>query len=105
MEKWKAIKKASFVFEGETLEIVQEFEYLGIIIKASGIFNTGISERSTKALKVFFMIRKKFQSSFIFPTLQCRLFDTCVNPILLYCTEIWSPYSLDFVKLAPKINK
>ena len=47
------------------------------------------------------MIRKKFQSSFVFPTLQCRLFDTCVKPILL---EIWSPYSLIFVKLASKVN-
>ena len=51
------------------------------------------------------MIRKKIQSSFIFLTLQCRLFDTCVKPILLYCTEIWSPYSLKFVKVASKISK
>ena len=51
------------------------------------------------------MIRKKFQTSFIFPTLQCRLFNTCVTPILLYCTEIRSPCSLNFVKVALKINK
>ena len=50
------------------------------------------------------MIRKKIQSSFIFPTLQCRLFDTCVKPIFLYCTEIWSPYSLNFVKVPLKSN-
>ena len=78
--------------------------FLGIIIKASGIFTKGISELSNKALKVFFMIRKKFQSSFIFPTLLCRLFDTCVK-ILLYCSEIWSPYCINFVKLASKENR
>ena len=29
---------------------------------------------------------------------------TCVKPILLYCTEIWSPYSLNSVKVASKSN-
>ena len=100
----RLIEKYHFVFENETFEIVQEFKYLEIIIKASGIFTEGISELSNKALKVLFMIRKKFQSSFIFPTLQCRLFDACVKPILLYCSEIWSPYSLNFVKIASKVN-
>ena len=54
------MKKHCFVFESEALEIVQEFKYLGIVIKASGIFTKGISELSNKALKVLFMIRKKF---------------------------------------------
>ena len=48
----RLLKKHHFVFERETLEIVQEFKYLGIIIKASGIFNKGISELINKALKV-----------------------------------------------------
>ena len=100
----RLIKKHQFVFESEALETVQEFKYLWIIIKASGIFTKGISELSNRALKVLFMIRKKFHSSFIFPTLQCRLFDACVKPILLYCSEIWSPYSLNFVKIASKVN-
>ena len=61
------------MFERETLEIVQEFKFLWIIIKASGIFNKGISELSNQALKVIFIIRKTFQLLFVFPTLQCRL--------------------------------
>ena len=79
---------------------------MGIIIKDSGIFTKGIhvSELSNKALKVPIMIRKKIQSSFIFPTLQCRLFDACLKPILLNCSEIWRPYSLNFVRIASKVN-
>ena len=42
----KLIKKHHFVFESKALEIVKEFKYLGIIIKASGIFTKGISELS-----------------------------------------------------------
>ena len=56
----RLLKKHHFVFERETLEIVLEFKYLGIIIQASGIFNKGISELINKALKVIFMIRKNF---------------------------------------------
>ena len=100
----RLLKKHHFLFESKTLEIVQEFKYLGIIIKASGIFTKGIPELSNKNLKVLFIVRKKFHSSFIFPTLQCRLFDASVKPILLYCSEIWSPYSLNFVKIASKVN-
>ena len=38
---FEKVKKHHFVFEREILEIFQEFKYLGIIIKASGIFNKG----------------------------------------------------------------
>ena len=40
----RLMKKHCFIFESEALEIVQEFKYLGIVIKASGIFTKGISE-------------------------------------------------------------
>ena len=95
----KLLKRQLFFYGEKTLENVQEFKYLGIIIKSSGIFSKGISELSNKALKVLFMIKRKFQSSFIFPTLQIRLFDACVKPILLYCCELWSPYSININKI------
>ena len=75
----KLLKRQLFFYGEKTLENVHEFKYLGIIIKSSGIFSKGISELSNKALKVLFMIKRKFPSSFIFPTLQIRLFDAWSN--------------------------
>ena len=42
-------------------------------------------------MKVLFMIRTRFHSSYIYPALQFKLFDASVKPILLYCYEVWSP--------------
>ena len=56
----KLLKRQLFFYGEKTLETVQEFKYLGIIIKSSGIFSKGISELSNKALKVLFMIKRKF---------------------------------------------
>ena len=56
----KLIKKSFFFFFrfGNTLlKTVLEYKYLGIIIKASGVFNRGISYLSNKALKGVYMIR------------------------------------------------
>ena len=68
--------------------MVQEFKYLGIRIRASGIFTRDVADLSNKALKVMFMLRQKIQTSYIYPELHFRLFDACVKPILLYCCEV-----------------
>ena len=56
----KLLKRQLFFYREKTLENVQEFKYLGIIIKSSGTFSKGISELSNKALKVLCMIKRKF---------------------------------------------
>ena len=56
----RLLKSNKFTFNKIPLEAVQEFKF-GVIIMASGTFTKGITELSNKALKVIFMIRKKFQ--------------------------------------------
>ena len=51
----KLIKKHKFYYEGEAVQTVQEYKYLGIVIKSSGIFKKGISELQNKAKKVPFL--------------------------------------------------
>ena len=60
----------------ETLvSLVNEFKYLGIIFKPSG---------------TIFCIRKSLCSENMNVVLHMKLFDSCVKPILLYCSEIWA---------------
>ena len=61
------MKKHCFIFESETLEIVQEFKFLRIVIKTSGIFTKGISELSNKPLKVLFYDQEKNSVIIHFP--------------------------------------
>ena len=57
----------------DIIEMVQEFKYLGIRIKAPGVLSRGVTDLSNKALKVMFMLRQIFQTSYIYPELYFRL--------------------------------
>ena len=56
-------------------------------MRASGTYTNAIQYLSNKALKVIFMIRRRFQTEFINAKLLLKLFDACVKPILLYGSE------------------
>ena len=51
-----------------------------------------------KALKVIFMIRRRFQTEFINAKLLLKLFDACVKPILLYDSELWSVFNINMCR-------
>ena len=77
---------------------VQEYKYLGILMRASGRFTNVIQYLSNKALKVVFMIRRQFQTESLNPSLLLKLFDICVKPVLLYRSELWSIFNLNVSK-------
>ena len=56
----KLFKKYRFFLNDVVLENVQE--YLGLLMRASGTFTNTIQYLSNKALKVIFMIRRRFQT-------------------------------------------
>ena len=89
----KVLKGYNFLLEEQSLELVSEYKYLGIkkcIFKPSGSFPFAIHYLSKKASKAMFCIRKTLYSEKLNAFLHPRLFDACVKPILLYCSEIWS---------------
>ena len=73
-----------FTYFGKALECVNEYKYLGILFKPSGSFSAAISHLCRKASKAMYSIRRSLFSDKI-----NTLFDSCVKPILLYCSEIW----------------
>jgi hypothetical protein len=86
----KVLKGYNFSFEEQSLELVSEYKYLGIIFKPSGSFSFAINYLSKKASKAMFCIRKTLYSEKLNAISHVKLFDACVKPILLYCSEIWS---------------
>ena len=87
----KVLKGYIFSFEEQFLELVSKYKYLGIVFKPSGSFSFAIHYLSKKAsIKAMFCIRKTLYSEKLNAFLHLRLFDACVKPILLYCSEIWS---------------
>ena len=80
----KVLKGYTFSFEEQSLELVSEYKYLGS-------FSFAIHYLSKKAsIKAKFCICKTLYSEKLNAFLHLRLFDACVKPILLYCSETWS---------------
>ena len=85
----RKIIKDMFTFRNATIEQTMEYKYLGIIFKPSGVFSEAINLLCKKASKAIFCIRKMLFSDKMNVPAHIRLFESCISPILLYCSEIW----------------
>ncbi|MCG8047974.1 MAG: reverse transcriptase family protein, partial [Candidatus Thiodiazotropha endolucinida] len=89
-----------FYYDGNELEIVNKFVYLGITFTTGGSFHETQNSLAGKALKAIFKMNKylyKFTDISIKHRLE--LFDKLIAPILGYSAEIWG-----FIK-APAIER
>ena len=86
--------------QGQTLEEVQSFPYLGSEVDQSGKVKKEIAVRLEKAGRVYQMWRRKvFRSRDISITTKMRAFQTLVMSVLLYGAETWPVTQLDIWKL------
>ena len=76
----KLRKKATFEFDNKNLEIVDEYKYLGIL-NFNGKFNVAVRNLCEQA--------RKAMVSLINKTCKLNLFESTIQPILLYGCEIW----------------
>jgi hypothetical protein len=79
---------------GEALECVKFYKYLGVIISANGSTKKMEQDRIVKAKKAMYTIKKALGSTLnTAPQLSMSLFDKQVEPILTYGCTIWGPPS------------
>ena len=89
----KPEKYGAFRLGGQVIEIVTTFCYLGIEMSANGSFKRGIHRLYNKASKAYFALRNDFNFyNGTSPKTIMRLFDIMIQPIALYCSEIWGCY-------------
>ena len=96
------LKGHNFLFGYNMIELVNEYKYLGIYFRSSGVFTQGIEYLCNKALKAIFCIRKALMSDGMNAGLYVTLFNHCVKPIFLYGSEVWS---LDFIINKPGLPR
>ena len=77
-------------YKNLTVENVKEFKFLGSVIKSNGSLVTSTEDLCNKARKVFFSV-KSYTSAFtgVPVSVACNLFDTLINPILTYNSEVF----------------
>ena len=88
-------KKYAFHLNGKSLEITNEYQYLGLKLKPSGSFSLAVQELNDKATRAWFGIsniifkNKRMEVDRIF-----SLFDSLVTPVATYGSALWLPYTI-----------
>lgn len=96
--KGRCNKNIQFKFQNETIEVVEQYKYLGIYLGRSGSYAVAkkhIAEQGNKAL--FALIRKTRNLNLPYD-IQIDLFEKTIKPILLYGSEIWGYGNIDIIE-------
>ena len=106
-------KKHNFTYNEETVDIVNEFKYLGIIFKNNGRFLSAIKLIKAQANKAMRYIISRARAKNMPIDIQLKLFDTLVIPIMTYGAEVWGfehlnmldQLELQFLKLVMNVRR
>ena len=83
-------RNLAFFYDGELLEIVSKFKYLGIVFTSGGSFSEAQNTLAGQAQKAIFKMNTYlYKFTFLSPRHKLELFDKLVTPILNYGSEIW----------------
>lgn len=95
MKKSKIVKintesEMRIFIEGEGIENVQEFCYLGSILEKSGSVEKELNTRINNAQNAFYMLNRTWRSSELSVQTKIRIFNTNVESKILHASETWS---------------
>ena len=83
----------TFSVGGCNLEIVDNYQYLGIKLKPSGSLQFATGDLFDKANRAWFAISNVlYQHKKLAVKKALQLFDSLIRPILLYAAEFWLPF-------------
>lgn len=86
--KGRKSSTVSFLYNGNEIEIVKEFKYLGVTFSRTGSFYSTRKYVVTRATCMYAIIKKSRELNL---SIDCQLdmFDKMIVPILLYDSELW----------------
>ena len=85
-----------FTLNGKIIDIVDQYQYLGLKLRPSGSMRFATEELFDKANRAWFSIsnvvytHKRMEVNNVF-----RIFDSLVTPVALYGCEFWLPLILE----------
>ena len=87
--KVKTKAKAAVTVEGETLEEVKDFKYLGSFISSDSNIETEISSRIGQAAQAFKKLKNIWSSTSLTTRTKLNIYRSNVQSTLLYAAETW----------------
>ena len=85
----KKRENANFNFNGQLIDIVDNFKYLGVLFSRNGSFHMNNVERLNRARRAMFSLLSKCKCQDIPIDVQIDLFDNMIAPVAGYGSEIW----------------
>ena len=83
-------KSLKFYYEGNEIDIVSSFSYLGIVFTPGGSFSQAQVTLAGQAQKAVFKLKSYlYKLADLTPKHVLELFDKLVSPILNYSSEVW----------------
>ena len=87
-----------FTYSNSEIEIVKEFNYLGLLLTKTANFKRAIKTLADKGTKATYEILKRGKFHNLSISCQFDLFDKMVKPILLYGCELWGVSNCDIIE-------
>ena len=97
--KGKIRKKPTFYFGNDTIEVCDDYTYLGVIFNYNGNFKKAINKQVCKARQAMFALLSKAANLHLPIDVTCDLFDKIVLPILVYGSEIWGLENVNQIEI------
>ncbi|CAH8650842.1 unnamed protein product [Schistosoma guineensis] len=102
--KFKTENSNPITLDGETLEDVESFTYLGSIIDEQGGSDADVKARIGKAMVAFLQLKNIWNSKQLSTNIKVRIFNTNVKAVLLYGAETWRTTTTTIKKVQVFIN-
>jgi hypothetical protein len=78
-----------WTYNGQLIEVVNDFNYLGVVLNYTGNFNMNQEYLVGKGLKAMHILNVNCRKFMLNPKVLCQLFDAFVGSTLSYASEIW----------------
>ena len=88
-----------FWLNGEKVEVVEEYVYLGTTVSYNGKYKKAIKKQVTQAKRALFGLKSKKEMYDLPFDIVLDLFDKMILPILLYGCEIWGYEELECIEV------
>ena len=88
-KRGRTFENERWTYNGNVLEVVNDFNYLGVVFNYTGSFGLNQQTLSGKALKAMNILLQNIRAYDFSPRTLCQLFDAFVASILNYCSEVW----------------
>ena len=88
-----------FTYDGDILEIVDSYRYLGILFSANGNFHKRKVNLKEQAERAMFALLNKCNTLDSPIDVQLDLFDKTILPIMIYGCEVWGYENVKILEL------